>query len=72
MFGRDKPTYIADDGHKVRSSYELKVDNWLYHHSISHATNQRIQNYYYDFKVGEYFIEIWGIIRNILFTHYYH
>lgn len=55
--------YLCDDGHKVRSSYELKVDNWLYHNGILHATNEKINKYYFDFKVGEYYIEIWGMIE---------
>ncbi len=58
--------YIAEDGHKVRSSLELRVDNWLREHNLPHEYEPQINdtNYKADFLVNGTFIEIWGIRGN--------
>ena len=58
---------VTSDGHHVQSSYEYLLDEFLYHHKIPHEVGGKIHpdyNFRYDFKVGEYFIEIWGYSRN--------
>lgn len=55
------------DGHKVKSSYERYVDNWLFDKGIPHEYNgllPRSKKYKYDFKIDNWFIEIWGL-KNI-------
>ena len=44
--------FIADDGHVVRSQGEMEIDNYLFHHKITHqyekylgTTNQRCDFY---------------------------
>lgn len=52
------------DGHKVKSSYERTVDNWLFDKGIPHDYNGLLsesKEYRYDFKVDRWFIEIWGL-----------
>lgn len=52
------------DGHKVKSSYEKTIDNWLFDKGIPHDYNGLLpgqKNYRYDFKVNDWFIEIWGL-----------
>ena len=55
----------TDDGHIVRSSLEREVDNYLFHHQLPHQYDIRIcsdRTLRCDFKIGEYFIEVWGLI----------
>lgn len=52
------------DGHKVKSSYERTVDNWLFDKGIPHDYNGLLSErnkYRYDFKVDGWFVEIWGL-----------
>lgn len=58
--------YTAKDGHRVKSGLEVKVDDWLYEHAIEHVYEPSIpkSNYFADFKVGNTYIEIWGIEGN--------
>lgn len=63
--GYEPPSQIvALDGHNVRSSYEFFIDNYLYGHGIKHSVDGRINknfsNYRYDFKIGNFYIEVWG------------
>lgn len=55
---------IADDGHQVKSSLELQVDNWLSEHNLAHEYEPPISGTHYraDFLVNGYYIEIWGMI----------
>ena len=56
--------YQASDGHYLRSSYEYLVDEFLTSRKIPHEVDGKISpkhNYRYDFKVGDYFVEIWGL-----------
>lgn len=63
--------HYAQDGHRVRSALEVAVDNWLFEHDLPHEieprcpwdlsrrTPQRA-----DFRVGDTYIEVWGITDN--------
>jgi len=55
--------YTAKDGHRVKSSLELQVDDWLFAHNIPHQYEGQIgdTNLRTDFIVGSTYIEIWGI-----------
>lgn len=56
--------YQCEDGHIVKSTYERRVDNWLYQHKLSHQYEPHLpwNNYQRsDFKVNDYYIEIWGM-----------
>lgn len=56
--------FTCDDGHLVRSTYEQKVDNWLYEHGISHEYEPRLpfdRRWYADFLANGWYIEIWGV-----------
>lgn len=63
LFGY-KESLRCSDGDRVRSTYERRVDNWLYENGIPHAYDQQLPgaNYRCDFKVGDTYIEIWGIV----------
>lgn len=56
--------YVASDGHRLRSSYEFLVDEYLYAKGIPHQVDGLICDnvkYRYDFKISnKHFIEIWG------------
>lgn len=56
------------DGHKVRSFYEVKIDNFLSSNNINHETNKQIakgQQFMCDFYLPDYklYIEYWGLKR---------
>ena len=56
--------YVASDGHYLRSMYELIFDELLYANKIPHETNGLIpntKNRTYDFKIGDLYVEIWGM-----------
>ncbi len=57
----------SKDGHYLNSSYEVIVDNFLFDKKIPHEVDQKIHRdyfYKYDFKIDDYFIEIWGYDTN--------
>jgi transposase len=59
--------FICNDGHKVMSSYELRVDNWLFENNISHVYEPPIPyktNFRSDFFAKGYHIEVWGISKS--------
>lgn len=67
LMGYEPPTfYTTTDGHYVQSSHEYLLDEYLYSRGIQHEVNGLIpnSNYKYDFKVGDYYIEIWGYESN--------
>lgn len=60
----DGPPLICDDGHVVRSSYELRVDNWLTAHGLDHEVEPRVpfhRHWRADFRVRDTYIEVWGV-----------
>jgi endogenous inhibitor of DNA gyrase (YacG/DUF329 family) len=53
------------DGHLVRSYYEKAFDNLLHRNGIEHEYDPRLpfnHRYMADFKVGDVYIEIWGLM----------
>ena len=54
--------HVSSDGHFVSSSFEFIVDEFLWSRGIPHEVNSHIPGceYYFDFKVGDYFVEVWG------------
>jgi len=60
--------YKTLSGNIVASSYEVIVDNFLYLNDIKFEHENKICNekkYRYDFKVNDYFIEIWGLFNKV-------
>jgi hypothetical protein len=76
--GFKPPTQIvALDGHNVRSSYEFYMDNFLYSHGIRHTVDcpidKHASNFRYDFKVNNYYFEVWGYPNsNSIISREYH
>jgi len=59
-----KPLLLrCKDGHYVKSKMEKAVDDFLYSHGIIHEVYPAVPNSRYtaDFKVGDVFIEVWGL-----------
>ncbi len=59
---------FCKDGHKVRSQYEVKIDNFLFDNGIEHETNGILVEglpYSFDFYIPEIdlYIEYWGLER---------
>lgn len=55
------------DGHLVRSTYELRVDNWLHEHGIPHVYEPQLPfapTRYADFLANGWYIEVWGVNHN--------
>lgn len=54
------------DGHVVKSTYELRVDNWLHSNGLEHVYEFPLTSLggtsSADFRVGDVFIEVWGVI----------
>ncbi len=56
--------FACKDGHKVRSTYEQKVDDWLYVHDLPHEYEPPLpfkDTRLADFYVLDYYIEVWGV-----------
>ena len=56
---------LAKDGHKCRSIGEKIVDDYLYAHDIPHEIEPFYpgeRKFRADWKVGKYFIELWGLM----------
>ncbi len=61
--------YSCDDGHEVRSTYEQRVDNWLFVNGISHEYEPRLPfdlRCCGDFFANDHYIEIWGASKHDL------
>lgn len=59
--------FKCKDGHQVRSTYEQRVDDWLFNHGLLHSYEPPLPFDPYlsaDFLVGETYIEIWGVYDN--------
>ena len=58
--------FPCEDGHLVKSTYELRVDDWLFAHGILHCyeppLNELGGTSSADFLVGETYIELWGVM----------
>jgi predicted DNA-binding protein YlxM (UPF0122 family) len=60
-----KEFLTCHDGDLVKSTYERRVDNWLYKMGIPHDYGKKLPGKTMcrcDFKVGDVYIEIWGLI----------
>ena len=56
--------FVCDDGHEVRSTYEQRVDNWLYKHGIEHTYEPQLPfspTHKADFAANGWYIEVWGV-----------
>jgi transposase-like protein len=53
------------DGHRVRSSFEQRVDDWLHEHHVPHTPEPRIPgargNLRADFLANGHYVEVWGV-----------
>lgn len=57
--------YKCRDGHYAQSVYECMFDEYLYSRQIEHDIHPSIDGRYYaDFKINDYFVEIWGYPLN--------
>lgn len=55
------------DGHIVRSSYEVAVDNWLTRNQIAHEYEPQLpqaRRYRSDFYANGFYIEVWGLEKD--------
>ena len=61
----------CNDGHLVRSSYELRVDNWLSEHQIAHFYEPVLpfdRRFHADFLANGWYLEIWGVKNSARYT----
>lgn len=55
------------DGHKVRSTYEQRIDDWLHEHGIEHTYEPKLPfspRHKADFMANGWYIEAWGVSNN--------
>ena len=58
--------YKTLSGDVVKSSYEVLFSNFLYLNNVPFQSGEKIfenKNYYYDFKINDFYIEIWGFMN---------
>lgn len=64
--GWSHKTFECDDGHVVKSTYELRVDNWLHSNGLEHVYEFPLSALggtgSADFRVDGVFIEVWGVM----------
>lgn len=63
--GYEPPSFIqSTDGHFLNSANEFLLDEFMFYNNVPHEVNGLINkekcNYRYDFKVDDYYFEIWG------------
>jgi hypothetical protein len=57
-----KPAKLrCDDGHRVRSKLERTIDDWLHANGILHELEPRLVGMRPDWRVGNVYIECWGM-----------
>ena len=49
------------DGHRVRSRLERAIDDWLHANGILHELEPRLKGMHPDWRVGDVYIECWGL-----------
>lgn len=49
------------DGHKARSTEERVIDDWLHKHGILHEREPKLKGMRPDWRVGDLYIEYWGL-----------
>lgn len=68
--GWNPKPFICSDGHQVRSTYELRVDEWLFEHNLPHEYEPRLpfnKKSLSDFLVGETYIEVFGVVGSKIY-----
>ena len=56
--------HVCSDGHRVRSTYELRVDDWLAAHGVQHEYEPQLpfdRRCHADFLANGWYIEVWGV-----------
>lgn len=65
-------TMPTSDGHVVRSHYEFILDEYLSSRNIKHEVDEVIlpckSKYRFDFKINDFYVEIWGYSKSDLST----
>lgn len=59
--------YVCQDGREVRSSYEMRVANWLFSRSVAYEYEPPLPfgtNFLGDFLANGWHIEVWGVAGN--------
>lgn len=59
--------FICQDGHNVRSTYEKRVDDWLYSNGVDHIYEPALPFspvHKADFFANGWYIEVWGVTKN--------
>lgn len=59
--------FACQDGHLVRSTYELRIDDWLNEHGIEHTYEPSLlfsPAHKADFLANGWYIEVWGVTDN--------
>jgi hypothetical protein len=49
------------DGHKARSQDEVRIDDWLHANGIPHEREPRLKGMRPDWRVGDVYVEYWGL-----------
>jgi hypothetical protein len=59
----NKEGFKGTDGHSVKSTYEVRVCDWLSSRGISHAYETRVPSSRFrsDFLANGWYIEVWGV-----------
>lgn len=52
------------DGHKARSEAERVIDDWLHEQGILHEREPRLVGMHPDWRVGNVYVEYWGLAGN--------
>lgn len=59
--------FLGQDGHELRSTYEQRVCDWLHSNGVTHEVEPAYpwdRRYRADFKVGDAYVEVWGVTSN--------
>lgn len=62
---------VCTDGHRVRSTYEVRVCEWLTSHAIAHTYEPSYpfdKRMHADFLASGQYIEIWGVVSDPAYT----
>jgi transposase len=59
--------FVCQDGHRVRSTYECRVDDWLNENGVNHIYEPPLPFspvHKADFFANGWYIEVWGVTKN--------
>ena len=66
--GWQHKAFPCQDGHIVKSTYELRVDNWLFENDVLHVYEIPLTIYggtgSADFLIDDTFVEVWGVTNS--------